>query len=85
MLLLQVSAVPGLQIRRCGTWISVDLIPGALVANVGDVVKVLTNGRYAPMYRTIGVEDYVRLALSSKLQGERHGSVNIFLFIINSR
>jgi isopenicillin N synthase-like dioxygenase len=111
-LLLQVSAVPGLQIRRRGAWISVDPIPGALVANVGDVVEVLTNGRYksiehralvspthhrvsvaafhsarfgdtyAPLeetivdgdeparYRSIGVEDYVRLVLSSKLQGK---------------
>jgi len=109
-LLLQVSAVPGLQIRRHGAWVSVDPIPGALVANVGDVVEVLTNGRYrsiehravvspthdrvsvaafhsakfgdtyapleettvgtVPGYRTIGVEDYIRLALSSKLEGK---------------
>ena len=108
-LLLQVSAVPGLQIRRHGAWVSVDPIPGALVANVGDVVEVLTNGRYksiehravvsptqdrvsvaafhsaefqdtyapleetmvgAPGYRTIGVEDYIRLVLSSKLEGK---------------
>ena len=116
-LLLQVSAVPGLQIRRHGAWVSVDPIPGALVANVGDVVEVLTNGRYRsiehravvspthdrvsvaafhsakfgdtyapleetmvgtgsgchgepPRYKTIGVEDYVRLLLSCKLEGK---------------
>ncbi|KAJ1292635.1 hypothetical protein BS78_01G005000 [Paspalum vaginatum] len=110
-LLLQVSAVPGLQIRRRGAWIPVAPLPGALVANVGDVIEVLTNGRYRsiehravvhpehervsvaafhsarfgdtygpleemlvagepPRYRTIGVEDYVRLVLASKLEGK---------------
>nr|CAB3489242.1 unnamed protein product [Digitaria exilis] len=113
-LLLQVSPVPGLQIRREGKWIPVDPVPGALVANVGDVVEMLTNGRYksiehravvnarhervsvaafhsakfgatygpleeivgasgdgeTPRYRTIGAEDYVKLLLSSKLEGK---------------
>jgi len=110
-LLLQVSPVPGLQIRRGGAWIPVEPLPGALVANVGDVIEVLTNGRYksiehralvnasqervsiaafhsarfdgtygpiqeimrpgeAPLYRTIAVEDYVKLLLSNKLQGK---------------
>ncbi|OEL25481.1 Protein SRG1 [Dichanthelium oligosanthes] len=110
-LLLQVSPVAGLQIRREGAWIPVEPLPGALVANVGDVIEVLTNGRYksiehravvnarqervsvaafhsarfdgvygpleesigggeAPRYRTIGVEEYVKLVLSSKLEGK---------------
>ncbi|KAG8061849.1 hypothetical protein GUJ93_ZPchr0003g17469 [Zizania palustris] len=105
-LLLQVSPVPGLQINKGGVWIPVDPIPGALVANVGDVIEVLTNGRYKsiehrvvvnprqervsiaafhnatfgpspleeivgggkPLYRTITVQDYVKLILSIKLQ-----------------
>lgn len=45
-LLLQVSPVPGLQIRRNGGWLPVTPLPGALVVNVGDVVEVLTNGKY---------------------------------------
>ncbi|KAF0917926.1 hypothetical protein E2562_021642 [Oryza meyeriana var. granulata] len=109
-LLLQVSPVQGLQIRRHGAWIPVDPIPGALVANVGDVIEVLTNGRYKSIehravvdarqervsvaafhsatfgstygpleemvgggeasYRTISVEDYLRLVVSSKLEGK---------------
>ncbi|CAN6281140.1 unnamed protein product [Urochloa humidicola] len=113
-LLLQVSPVTGLQIRREGAWIPVDPLPGALVANVGDVLEVLTNGSYRsiehravvdarhhrvsvaafhsamfdatpygpideilaarggkpPRYRTIAVEDYVKLVLSSKLEGK---------------
>ncbi|KAG2544407.1 S-norcoclaurine synthase 1-like [Panicum virgatum] len=109
-LLLQVSSVAGLQIRREGAWIPVAPLPGALVANVGDVIEVLTNGRYrsiehravvnatqervsvaafhsarfnaapygpivirpgeGPLYRTIAVQDYVKLQLSNKLQGK---------------
>ncbi|RCV39872.1 hypothetical protein SETIT_9G005200v2 [Setaria italica] len=111
-LLLQASPVAGLQIRREGAWIPVEPLPGALIANVGDVIEVLTNGRYksiehravvnarherisvaafhtamfggtygpleeiivgqgeAPRYRTVGVEDYVKLVLSSKLEGK---------------
>uniref|UniRef100_A0A0A9BFT8 Fe2OG dioxygenase domain-containing protein n=1 Tax=Arundo donax TaxID=35708 RepID=A0A0A9BFT8_ARUDO len=109
-LLLQVSPVAGLQIRKNGSWIPVAPLPGALVANVGDVIEVLTNGKYksiehravvnareervsiaafhaakfgetyepleemvgegAARYRTISVEDYVKLLLSSKLDGK---------------
>ncbi|CAM0144532.1 unnamed protein product [Urochloa decumbens] len=114
-LLLQVSPVAGLQIRRGGGggWIPVEPLPGALVANVGDLLEVITNGRYRSIehravvdarhhrvsvaafhnamfddtpygpilnasgggeeparYRTIAVEDYVKLVLSSKLQGK---------------
>lgn len=109
-LLLQASPVPGLQIRRQGRWLPVAPLPGALVANVGDVIEVLTNGRYksiehravvsptherismaafhtasfddtygpiqeiitddVPRYRTISVEDYVKLVMSRKLDGK---------------
>ncbi|TVU44226.1 hypothetical protein EJB05_03662, partial [Eragrostis curvula] len=111
-LLLQVSPVTGLQIRHKGEWIPVTPLPGALIANVGDVIEVLTNGRYksiehravvnareervsvatfhqarfgemygpleelvvgggeAPRYRTISVEDYLKLVFSSKLDGK---------------
>jgi isopenicillin N synthase-like dioxygenase len=114
-LLLQVSPVAGLQIRRGGAWVPVEPLPGALVANVGDVIEVLTNGRYRsiehravvnarhhrisvaafhnamfggtygpieeilsgqggdpepPRYRTVSVEDYAKLVLSSKLEGK---------------
>ncbi|TVU44224.1 hypothetical protein EJB05_03660 [Eragrostis curvula] len=109
-LLLQVSPVAGLQIRRNGEWIPVAPLPGALVANVGDVIEVVTNGKYRSIehravvnathervsiaafhtlrfgatfwpleeivgggearYRTVSFEDYVKLVLSSKLDGK---------------
>lgn len=45
-ILLQVSPVPGLQIRRNGKWLPVMPLPGALVVNIGDLMEILTNGRY---------------------------------------
>ncbi|XP_044359993.1 S-norcoclaurine synthase 1-like [Triticum aestivum] len=109
-LLLQVSPVPGLQIRRNGGWVPVMPLPGALVVNVGDVVEVLTNGKYKSVehravvnareqrmstaafhgakfggtygplkevvkeeearYRSVSVEEYTKLMLSSKLDGK---------------
>jgi len=45
-LLLQVNGMPGLQIRRDGKWFIVNALEGALVVNVGDVLEILSNGRY---------------------------------------
>ncbi|ONK56020.1 uncharacterized protein A4U43_C10F3310 [Asparagus officinalis] len=45
-LLLQVSEVQGLQIRKNGGWISVKPIPGAFVVNIGDLLEIYTNGKY---------------------------------------
>ncbi|KAF2914790.1 hypothetical protein DAI22_10g189800 [Oryza sativa Japonica Group] len=45
-LLLQVNDVQGLQIRKNGRWFAVKNLPGALVVNVGDILEILTNGKY---------------------------------------
>ncbi|KAF6991066.1 hypothetical protein CFC21_008185 [Triticum aestivum] len=45
-LLLHVDDTPGLQVRRGGRWFPLDPLPGALVVNVGDILQVLTNGKY---------------------------------------
>ncbi|RLN42365.1 protein SRG1-like [Panicum miliaceum] len=44
--LLQVNDVEGLQIRKDDKWFSVEAIPEALVVNIGDVLEILTNGKY---------------------------------------
>lgn len=41
-----VNDVQGLQIKKDGKWFSVESIPGALVVNIGDVLEILTNGKY---------------------------------------
>ncbi|KAL5774124.1 hypothetical protein ACOSP7_011681 [Xanthoceras sorbifolium] len=45
-ILLQVSEVEGLQIRKDGMWIPVKPLPNAFIINVGDSLEILTNGIY---------------------------------------
>ncbi|KAK4857880.1 hypothetical protein QYF36_007580 [Acer negundo] len=45
-ILLQVSEVEGLQIRKDGMWISVKPLPNAFIINVGDSLEILSNGIY---------------------------------------
>ncbi|KAH7687632.1 (S)-norcoclaurine synthase protein [Dioscorea alata] len=45
-LVLQVNDVPGLQIRRNDKWFHVKPLPGAFVANIGDALEILSNGKY---------------------------------------
>nr|XP_009387721.2 PREDICTED: S-norcoclaurine synthase 1-like [Musa acuminata subsp. malaccensis] len=45
-LLLQVTDVEGLHIRKGGNWFPVKPLPGALIANIGDIIEILSNGVY---------------------------------------
>ncbi|KAK3153277.1 hypothetical protein QOZ80_2BG0170150 [Eleusine coracana subsp. coracana] len=45
-LLLQVNDVQGLQIRKDGKWVVVNALNGAFIINCGDILEILSNGRY---------------------------------------
>ncbi|CAD6238736.1 unnamed protein product [Miscanthus lutarioriparius] len=45
-LLLHVNDVQGLQIRRDGKWHAVNPLDGAFVVSIGDILEILSNGRY---------------------------------------
>ncbi|KAJ0970555.1 hypothetical protein J5N97_018514 [Dioscorea zingiberensis] len=45
-LVLQVNDVQGLQIRKNDKWVPVKPLPGAFVVNVGDLLEILSNGKY---------------------------------------
>ncbi|KAK1262706.1 S-norcoclaurine synthase 1 [Acorus gramineus] len=45
-ILLQINEVQGLQIKKDGNWVPVSLLPDSFVVNVGDVIEVLSNGKY---------------------------------------
>ncbi|CAD6266944.1 unnamed protein product [Miscanthus lutarioriparius] len=45
-ILSQVNSVQGLQIRRHDAWIPVKPHPEALLVNVGDLLEIMTNGRF---------------------------------------
>jgi hypothetical protein len=45
--LLQVDTTPGLQVSKDGNWFPVQPLPGSFTFFVGDILEVLTNGRYS--------------------------------------
>ncbi|KAL6906394.1 hypothetical protein ACP4OV_003995 [Aristida adscensionis] len=45
-LLLQIKDVQGLQVKRDGKWFAVDALDGAFIVNVGDILEILTNGKF---------------------------------------
>lgn len=45
-LLLQANDVQGLQIRKDGRWVAINVLDGAFIVNVGDALEILSNGRY---------------------------------------
>ncbi|XP_048321952.2 protein SRG1 [Ziziphus jujuba] len=45
-ILLQVSEVEGLQIKKDGIWVPVKPLPGAFIVNVGDALEIITIGAY---------------------------------------
>lgn len=54
----QEDGVSALQVKNAvtGQWVAADPIPGALVCNIGDMMRVLTRGKYKPtLHRVINV------------------------------
>ncbi|KAK1262711.1 S-norcoclaurine synthase 1 [Acorus gramineus] len=45
-ILLQINEVQGLQIMKDGNWVPVTPLPDSFVVNVGDVIEILSNGKY---------------------------------------
>ena len=51
---LLMDAQPGLQFEHRGEWVTVKPIAGALTVNIGDIVQVWSNDRYAaPLHRVL--------------------------------
>ncbi|KAL6850385.1 hypothetical protein ACP4OV_021012 [Aristida adscensionis] len=44
--LLHVNDVQGLQIKKDGRWLAVEPLDKALIVSIGDIVEILSNGRY---------------------------------------
>ncbi|XP_052201332.1 protein SRG1-like [Diospyros lotus] len=45
-ILLQISEIEGLQIKKDGAWVPVKPLPQAFIVNVGDILQIVTNGAY---------------------------------------
>uniref|UniRef100_A0A8R7P283 Fe2OG dioxygenase domain-containing protein n=1 Tax=Triticum urartu TaxID=4572 RepID=A0A8R7P283_TRIUA len=65
-LLLHANDVQGLQIRKDGEWFSVHALPGALVVNIGDVLEILSNGKYRSIeHRAVVNPDKERITIAA--------------------
>ncbi|OUZ99654.1 Oxoglutarate/iron-dependent dioxygenase [Macleaya cordata] len=59
------NSTSGLQVLRGGKWITVPPITGALVVNVGDLLHILSNGRYTSvLHRAVVNRTYHRLSVA---------------------
>ncbi|GLJ27422.1 hypothetical protein SUGI_0538430 [Cryptomeria japonica] len=64
-LLLQDDEVPGLQIHKGDQWKTVQPIPYALVVNIGNIIEVMTNGRYKSIeHRAVTNKEKARLSIA---------------------
>ncbi|BFG36221.1 hypothetical protein CerSpe_224950 [Prunus speciosa] len=69
-LLMQEDNVTGLQIRKEGEWVPVKPIPNALVVNVGDVIEILSNGKYKSIeHRAVTIETKARISFATSRCG----------------
>ncbi|KAE8661863.1 S-norcoclaurine synthase 1 [Hibiscus syriacus] len=65
-LLLQVNEVEGLQFKRNQKWVPVKPIPGALIVNIGDVLEIMSNGKYkSAVHRVVVNPEKERLSIAS--------------------
>ncbi|XP_044378962.1 protein SRG1-like [Triticum aestivum] len=55
-IVLEVDATPGLQVSNGGRWFPVRPLPGSLTVFVGDILEVLTNGRYKSVEHRVLVD-----------------------------
>ncbi|OMO73176.1 Oxoglutarate/iron-dependent dioxygenase [Corchorus capsularis] len=63
--LLQDEEVEGLQIIKDGKWITVPVIPHALVVNLGDQMQIMSNGIFkSPVHRVVTNTDKLRISVA---------------------
>ncbi|KAF8405681.1 hypothetical protein HHK36_007758 [Tetracentron sinense] len=66
ILLLQDEKVKGLQILKDDQWIDVEPLPNSIVINTGDLIEVLSNGRYKSVrHRVLATPDGNRRSIAS--------------------
>ncbi|WJX52869.1 hypothetical protein P8452_38933 [Trifolium repens] len=65
-ILLQISDIDGLQIRKDGQWIPVLPLPNAFIINLGDMLEIITNGIYPSIeHRAIVNSEKERISLAT--------------------
>ncbi|XVE90588.1 hypothetical protein DITRI_Ditri20bG0089900 [Diplodiscus trichospermus] len=78
-ILHQVNGVDSLHIRKDGIWFPLNFNPDAFVVNVRDILEAnvgpsptLVNPANPPLFRTVGMEQYLQDFYSQKLNGRTY-------------
>jgi len=83
-ILLQEDGVVGLQVRKDGEWIPVQPIPGGLVINIGDMVEVMSNGRYKSIeHRAVANKEKDRISIAAFCNPEKETEIGPAVELIN--
>ncbi|GMH19420.1 hypothetical protein Nepgr_021261 [Nepenthes gracilis] len=65
-ILYQTNEVAGLQVKKDGRWVLVEPLPKAFIVNIGDILEIVTNGRYRSIeHRVIVNSEKERLSLAT--------------------
>ncbi|PKI69077.1 protein SRG1-like [Punica granatum] len=64
-ILHQINCVDGLQIKRNGVWLPVNILPDVFIVNIGDVMEILSNGTYRSIeHRAMVNTEHERITLA---------------------
>ncbi|XP_042414725.1 2-oxoglutarate-dependent dioxygenase 11-like [Zingiber officinale] len=75
-LLLQANDVNGLQVKHEGLWVPVEPLPGAFIVNAGDILEILTNGKYkSGEHRAMINPNKERLSIATFLFAKDDGQI----------
>ncbi|KAK8316678.1 hypothetical protein V6Z11_A13G055800 [Gossypium hirsutum] len=63
-LLIQ-NQIGGLQVQHKGKWVNIDPIPNSFLANIGDHIEILSNGKYkSVLHRAVVNNRDVRISIA---------------------
>jgi len=83
-ILLQEDGVVGLQVRKDGDWIPVQPIPGGLVINIGDMVEIISNGKYKSIeHRAVANKEKDRISIAAFCNPEKEAEIGPACELIN--
>lgn len=83
-ILLQEDGVVGLQVRKDGDWIPVQPIPGGLVINIGDMVEVISNGKYKSIeHRAVANKEKDRISIAAFCNPEKEAEIGPSCELVN--
>ncbi|CAK9171012.1 unnamed protein product [Ilex paraguariensis] len=85
-ILLQVSEIEGLQIKKDGIWIPVVPLPNAFTVNIGDILEIVTNGIYRSIeHRAVVNSKKERLSVAAFLSPKLDGDLGPAPSLINEQ